>query len=265
MEITAAIVCSSDLRISTCLKSIPEDTKILVILNNPSTQVINIVDTDNRINCIRCDESNLGKLRQLAVENINTPGILFIDSDCEINKDTMQIVSKELDVYPAVSIPLRFKGIDFFTRIVSKCREFTTPADALFIPSAFRINIQDRIGGYLYDKRLNWGEDTDPKKRLLENGLLFIISNSTIWHDSLSIFQDMKSAIRLGRGRYIRVINDLAQKRKLIQDLSLIREIKLSNKCLKISGFWAAIYHFFVWRPSYKFGYWREVLFHGKG
>ena len=156
METTVVIVCSTDLSISACLKSIPVNTKILVVLNNPSMQIINIITSDNRVNYIRCDEANLGKLRQLAVENINTPGILYIDSDCEMDNNTMQIVSKELDSCPAVSIPLRFKKTNIFTCIVSKCREFTTPDDALFIPSAFRIDIQDKIGGYLYDKRLNW-------------------------------------------------------------------------------------------------------------
>ncbi|MDD4188134.1 MAG: hypothetical protein PHX04_05215 [Bacilli bacterium] len=43
MELTVAIVCSKDVLLSRCLKSIPKEVPVLVVLNFPNDEVLNIV------------------------------------------------------------------------------------------------------------------------------------------------------------------------------------------------------------------------------
>ncbi|HOZ88744.1 MAG TPA: glycosyltransferase family A protein [Bacilli bacterium] len=264
MELTVAIVCSKDILLARCLKSIPKKYPVLVVLNYPSNEVINIIKQDKRAETIRHDEANLGLLRQLAAEKVKTKGIMYLDSDCVIEEGTIDKVASELDKFPAVSIPMKYKYHNFSTKIVARCREFTTPAEALFMPMAFSIDVQKKIGGYLYDKRLLWGEDSDQRQRIIENNISFTISKGCVWHEALNFRSDSRSAIRLGRGRYIQEQHGYYQKRKLLKDLLPFNKIPVTIKCIKKIGFLATLYHDLVWRPSYKYGYWKEVVKNGR-
>lgn len=81
MKLTVAIICSNDHLIQRCLNSIPKKTPIIVILNNPDEYVLKVVENDKRIKVYRHDERNLGKLRQLAVDNCKTPAICDVSID----------------------------------------------------------------------------------------------------------------------------------------------------------------------------------------
>lgn len=258
MKLTVAIICSKDHLIKKCLDSLPMDIPIIVILNNPDDYVLNLVNSDNRIKMYRKDERNLGKLRQMAVDKCNTPAICFIDSDCVVEPNTISIIENELEKAYAVNIPLHFDYNNFLTKIVSLCRKYTTPDKLLYMPFAFRINIQDQIGK-LFNEKLFWGEDSDQRKRMKENGIDYIISNSFITHKGLTVKEDIKSSIRLGEGTYIQEKNGINNKRSFWKDLSIITEIKNAYGCTKMTNsVLAGIYHFLIWRPTYKYGYWKE-------
>lgn len=260
MDITVAIVCSTDNRLSRCIASVEKGTPILVVLNYPSESVLAMVSAEPRVESIRIDDRNLGRLRQAAVDEVKTPGIVFIDSDCEFEPDTLREVSRLLDSFCAVSIPLRFRHDSVASHVVSKCRRFTTPDDALLMPVAFRTAIQRKIGGYLYDSRLAWGEDSDQRPRLAQAGIPFVVSRGVIWHRSLGVWEDALSAKRLGWGAHIRVARSVAASRSLFQDLSIMHEVQLALDCWRKCGLWAATYHLLVWRPAFKIGYWQAAL-----
>lgn len=263
MKVTVAIVCSTDRLIKKCLKSIPEDIPIIVVLNYPDKYMLDLTNKDKRITTYRCDERNLGKLRQIAVNNCKTPAICFVDSDCILEKDTISIVEKELEESPVVNIPLHFAYNNFSTKIVSLCRKYTTPDKLLYMPFAFRIDIQKKIGK-LFNEKLSWGEDTDQRIRLTKKNIKYIVSNTFITHKVLTVKEDSKSSIRLGEGTYIQVINNIIPKRSFLKDISIFHEIIYAVKCHKMThSFIAGLYHFFIWRPAYKYGYWKEMFKHG--
>ena len=82
MKVTIAILCSKDHLIRKCLASIPQNVPIIVMLNNPDEYVERVVKRDKRVIAYRFDESNLGLLRQMAIEYCKKTGIFFMDSDC---------------------------------------------------------------------------------------------------------------------------------------------------------------------------------------
>lgn len=260
MKLSIGIVCSNDHLINKCLDSIPINIPIIVVLNYPDKYVLNAVCNRKNVVTYRCDERNLGKLRQLAADKCQTPAICYIDSDCIIDKNLIKILEKELDKSMAVNIPLNFSYYNFQTKIVSLCRKYTTPDKLLYMPFAFRLDLQDKIGR-LFDERLYWGEDSDQRKRLNLNKIEYIISKSYVIHKALTFKEDSKSAKRLGVGTYVQEIYGINDKRKILKDLSLIYEIKEAYKCYKFTNsFCASLYHFFIWRPSYKYGYWKERI-----
>ena len=146
MRFSFAIVCSNDHCLLECLKSIQEDIPIIVVQNFPDKYVQTICENDKRISIFRCDERNLGKLRQIAADNCETPGICYIDSDCVIERGLVNIVEDELDHYCAINIPMIYRYHNRSTKIVSECRRFTTSDRLLLVPFAFRLDIQKKIG-----------------------------------------------------------------------------------------------------------------------
>lgn len=255
MNVTVAIACSTDHLIERCLKSIPQDTPIIAVLNYPDDFVLNICKKDVRVKIIRHDERNLGKLRQMAADNCNTDAILYVDSDCYLESNVISEVEKSLEDFYAVNVPVRYDYYNFSTKITSLCRLFNTPDERLFMPFAFNLSLQNVIGK-LFDDKLFWGEDTDQRLRMEKKGIEYGISNCIIHHKPLTIKEDAMSSYRIGRGTFVQVKNGIVKPRKLLKDLSIIHEIKNAYKCLKYTNsFFAGLYHFFVWRPSYKLGY----------
>ena len=260
MRFSFAIVCSNDHCLLECLKSIQEDIPIIVVQNFPDKYVQTICDNDKRISIFRCDERNLGKLRQIAADNCETPGICYIDSDCVIERGLVNIVEDELDHYCAINIPMIYRYHNRSTKIVSECRRFTTSDRLLLVPFAFRLDIQKKIGS-LFNTALSWGEDSDQRNRLAENNLEYHISNAKIYHKALTVREDTRSAIRLGRGTFIRENVLHKEKRSLVKDLSILHELIGARNCYKNTGsIFAALYHLLVWRPAYKLGYWIERI-----
>ncbi len=263
MGITVAIICSKDRLLEKCIKSIPEITPIIVILNNADEYTVNICNKYKNIKTHTLNEKNLGKLRQLAVDKCKTEGILFIDSDCVAQKDLIKKTEKDLEEYKAVNIPLHFDYNNYQTKIVSKCREYTTPNSLLYMPFAFRINLQKEIGK-LFNEKLSWGEDTDQRIRLKEQNIPYKVSDTYVQHKALTFKEDAKSSIRLGEGTYKQVSNNIIKKRSLLKDLCIFHEIKNAFKCSKkTKSIEAGFYHIFIWRIMYKYGYWKEVIKNG--
>lgn len=260
MKVTIAILCSKDHLIRKCLASIPNDVPIIVMLNNPDEYVEMVVKRDKRVTIYRYDESNLGLLRQMATEYCKTPGILFMDSDCVITRQTVKNVERELELYEAVSVPMRYRYYSLETKVVSMCRRFTTPDKMLFMPAAFRIDVQDKIGGYLFDRRLVWGEDSDQRVRLKNANIPFVISKGYVLHKPLTVREDARSAYRLGRGTYIQVKCGVTPPRNFLCDLSITKELRMALKCACEQGILAGLYHLFIWRTVYKYGYWKEII-----
>ncbi len=93
---------------------------------------------------------------------------------------------------------------------MAECRIFTTPDESLFMPFAFRLDIQDLIGK-LFHPGLSWGEDSDQRKRISEAGVEFTISKGIVQHKPLTFKEDARSANRLGRGSYIQEKNGLSK------------------------------------------------------
>lgn len=260
MKLTVAIVCSKDRLLEKCIKSIPSRTPIIIVLNNTDDYTINICKKYNNIKTYILNERNLGKLRQLAVDKCKTEGILFIDSDCIAGKDLIDKTEKELEECQAINIPLHFDYNNLQTKIVSKCREYTTPDYLLYMPFAFRIELQNTIGK-LFNEKLSWGEDTDQRIRLKEHNITYKVLGTFVTHKALTFKEDIKSAVRLGEGTYKQVINNIIKKRNILKDISIIHEIIYAVKCrYNTKSILAGLYHFFIWRPTYKYGYWKEVI-----
>ncbi len=257
MKFSIGIICSNDHLIERCIESIPKDIPIIVILNYPDQFVEKAVAGNKQISVYRCDERNLGKLRQLAADKCKTPAICYIDSDCIVPSNLKKELEKYLKKYEAVNIPIDFDYVDRGTKITSNCRKYTTPDELLFMPFAFRLSLQDKIGT-LFNDKLAWGEDSDQRWRLKKYNIKYGISKARVKHKPLTIQEDSRSAVRLGRGTYLQEEVLGVKKRSFLHDINVFHEVGSAIKCSRLSkSTLAGLYHFFIWRPAYKYGYWK--------
>jgi len=163
-----------------------------------------------------------------------------------------------LENYDVVKARVKFAFKNNKQRLVAECRRlFHHVFDGgtkLFGPGlSFHKDIHNKIGGYFFDERIDWGEDGELSSRIYEANLNYYIVNDCLFHDEENILHDLSVAWRIGRGS--------RQKNKNKKDFFLeILEVNWHDPKNRIQiaysegGYSLAIY-FFTWRVMTYLGY----------
>ena len=263
--LSVVILCSTDelvdLAITSCVAS---EAIPLVVLNRPSDLVRRIVDRHAQLG--HCSvaltmEHGLGGLREAATRLTPSDHVLQLDSDCQLSHSVVaEILASFQGGAQVVKPPMVYRSTGIPTRVVSRCRSFTTPIDFPHVPIAFDRRIAPRVGGYIFDARLDWGEDRDLAMRLHASRIPIDFIAAPVWHAAQGPRADAKSAFRLGEGRSNQVEIGILQPRSVVRDIELTRELKSAFRCGTQAGIAAGIYHLALWRPVYKLGYWTRRI-----
>jgi len=257
MEITVVIACSTDTNLKYALASIDRSVaSILVGLNRPSKEVRNIVNNFG-VDYIEVSSSNLATIRNALISHAISPAILILDSDCTLNYDCLKHVRTYLDSFDVIKPSLEYEISGLSTKLVATVRKYTTTDPSLlFLPLAFRKSVVQKIGGTYFQENLSWGEDPEFAMRLKKSGAVIkYVPQAVIRHKALSIRQDLASAFRLGKGRYLRSIAGYEKSRLLFSDLLFKNELLKATEVFERYGIVASIYHVLGWRLIYKIGY----------
>lgn len=256
MELSIVIPVKDDVKIKECIKSIDEDVEIIVAMNDPSNEIINIVkELDVKSICIL--EANLSKAYNAGIEAASFDRVLLMDSDCTFERGTIKKLYEGSLCSKLSKGRVVFRNDTFGSKIVSKVREYTTSdfCNAFSPPLILNKIIIEDIG-YYFNPLLKWEEDYDFNKRVFEKGIkIFWDKSAIVYHPPLSIKSDLKSAYNYGVGHGIGlkagIFNDYyeGQDRKIRK-----RIIKEQYKILKRQkGFFPLIYYIF-WKKAYKLG-----------
>ena len=76
MDLTVIITVADDVRIKKCIESIDRDVEILVVLDNSTEEVKNIVKSFDNVKFLEISEKNLGLSRELAIKKSKFKNIL---------------------------------------------------------------------------------------------------------------------------------------------------------------------------------------------
>jgi hypothetical protein len=186
---------------------------------------------------------------------------MFLDSDCALERNSIGPIKQALKTSEVVKPRLVYEFDSLDTRIVSTLREFTTYNNIPFLPLAFNRSIKDKIGGYFFRKELLWGEDRDFAMRVLgANIAVNYLQDATVVHSKLTIADDLRSAYRLGIGRYYQSNIGIFSHRNILRDLLILDELNSMILVTQRYGLLAGLYHFLGWRPAYKFGYYQKRI-----
>jgi glycosyltransferase involved in cell wall biosynthesis len=205
-DLSIVIPCRDDVRIKDCLASIDEEVEIVISLNGSTPQVERIIleqASKRRLDIVRLQTPNLAAALQAGSLAASSEAILYMDSDCQFLPGTIRRFRESLRRYEVVKGSIIFQSNSWLTAIIARSREHHTAErlTAYKPPLAVRCSIRERIGGYYFDERLHWREDSDLDCRIRQAGIpLYWDQDATISHPPLNIWQDLRSAHRYGVG-----------------------------------------------------------------
>ncbi len=254
MDLTILIPVRNDVHIKECVESIDEKVDILVVLNNPTREVEDIVSKLD-VKVAKIGEANLSKAYNYGIENAKYENVLLMDSDCTFQKGCIKKLYDGLNTAKLSKGKVVFKRNSKVSNVIAKVREFTTSdfCNAYSPPLAFKKKIVNDIG-YYFDPNLRWEEDYDFNNRVIKAGLTINwIKDAEIYHPELTLFRDLRSAFNYGTGHYVGIKKGIYKEKELTK-IQRKKLISYQMKYIYMKKGYAALLYYKVWCKAYKFG-----------
>lgn len=253
IPLSIVIPCADDIRIKQCLDSVDENVEIVVVLNGPTKEVVEIVN-NYQVKKIRLPERNLAKALNVGMEKARNLKVILVDSDCKFQKGAIKKLYKGLKENFVVKGKVIFESNSFLSRVIARTREYVyyNPPKPYNPFLGIRKDIKKYIKGYYFDELVYWTEDADLNTRLKQADVnVKYIFSAKVFHPPLTIRKDLRSSFRYGIGKRIRV--EKGTSNGIGTHVSNIMDIG-SKK-----GVWSAVYYF-LWNLVYASGYFYQIL-----
>lgn len=267
LDLTIIIPCSTDTKIKYCIQSVYEtckdDVEVIVSLNKSSGDVKKILKGFPKVKICEIQESNLSKAYNNGIKNASRNNILLMDSDCIFGKDTIELLYAGLRYEKLSKGLVIFRSNSLMSRIISKVREYTTTdfISAYSPPLAFSKDIKKIIGGYYFHERVPWSEDSEFNYRVQQAGIkIHYNPKAVIYHEPISIKQDIRSGFKYGRGKRISEVLGLLPKTNYFDISTYTKKFIKTYEVFYKKGLLPALYYFFIWRPVNRVGYFVQSL-----
>jgi len=258
MDIAVVLKCSDDFRIFRCIKSIPPDVEIVCsITSNPLIE--NGLKKLGIPYCIT-PKGNLSVTINAGISLAKSNNIIIMDSDSYFGDGAIQSLYEALKENIVVRGRLIFLYNTSLNRVIAELRDYVNQQPVAYAPGlAFRREILSYIGGYFFSPYIPWAVDAAFTYRIEEAGIrVKIVPNAIIYHDSISLYHDLRAAFRIGGGK--RLIVELTGKYNkedispTIINLLNGKFIKEGIHILKHKGVKVLLYNF-LWNIVYYIGY----------
>lgn len=206
--ISVIIPCHDDTRLRQCLASIDDtDVEVVISLNGSTPEIEEIADDfarhHPRTMIIKSAEPNLAAALEAGSVRASSNTLLYMDSDCRFVPGAISVFKNAARVHPVVKGAIVFESNSRMSRIIARSREHHTAEviTAYKPPLAIHTAIRERIGGYYFDERLRWREDSDLDYRIRKARIPIAYEpHAVIVHPPLTLKQDFVSAYRYGVG-----------------------------------------------------------------
>jgi GT2 family glycosyltransferase len=152
---------------------------------------------------VESDVPNLAAALQLGSVKASGESILYMDSDCRFVPGTIHRFKIAIEQHMVVKGGIVFEANSWISRVIAKSREHHTAerVTAYKPPLAIKAELKDHIGGYFFDSRLIWREDSDLDYRIRKAGIpIHFEPDAAILHPPLTLKHDLTSAYRYGVG-----------------------------------------------------------------
>lgn len=202
-DITVVIPVRDDLKIGRCLGSFDDErAHPLVVMNNPTEAVRKIVEQADCDTLILPDSGGPAAC-EVGIQQAKTRWVLFMDSDCVFHPGTLSAFAAAAGTADFVRGVTIFRHRTYLQRVVSRSRlRHTNMPQMLFkVPLLVDKKVIPKVGGYLFDHRLQWTEDFDLTMRAKSARVTTrVLRDGVVIHDALTPRADLASAYRYGQG-----------------------------------------------------------------
>jgi|SRR3989344_1623352 len=211
MRISIIIPCKDDKKVINCVDSIDDPmVEVVIVFNGSTTTFVTWVKKNllgRAVKYLNIGEANLALALETGTWSASNDLILYIDSDCIFEKGAIRRFKKVAqNGNPGNEV---FKGEVIFShngwvsKIVAKSRQHHTGErlTAYKPPLLISKKIAGKIGGYFFNKKLIWREDSDLDNRIRNAGIKILpVKGGIIYHGAITIKTDLRSTFRYGIG-----------------------------------------------------------------
>lgn len=201
--ISVLIRAGNNDKVFDCIASIKKtysNSKIRISLT-PNKKLENRI-AKLRIKYCVVPKRNISITTNKGLELVKTNKVLVTDCDTIFNKDCIKLLEDALDKYDVVKPQIVFQNNGSLQSIlVANLRTyFNSKNRKMFTPGlAFRMSIKNRVGGYYFDNKVVWAEDSEFSNRVEENRLkTHVIKKAKLFHPPVSIKHDLAGAFLIG-------------------------------------------------------------------
>lgn len=212
MQLSVIIPIHNDITVERCIDSIDENVEVVFVLNNPTDDDISRIKKIRNnsfysihFKTIFLKEASLSTSYDIGIKKATYSKIILMNADCYFYEKTIFKIFNNLDRFDLVRGKVEFLYKNMFQRIVSKIRHSHTNGKRAFAPP-LGLNRKELLLNFnkeYFDHRLTWTEDFDFEIRRKINRIeVCYESSAKIFHQPISMLDDLKSAHKYGIGQY---------------------------------------------------------------
>lgn len=227
MEMSIVVRCKDDERVFECIKSIDENVKLIVVLNQNDDLKERLESIG--VSCYVSPPGNLSIVSNIGFSAAGTNKVIITDSDTLFYPGCIRTIYEALDNYEVVRAKLMFKSSSCipYSTLVSEARDFVNSLPHVYTPGiGVRKDIIPKIGGFLFNEHVPFAVDADLNYRIKEAGIdVAFLTDAIIQHDCERVKHDLKAALRIGRG--------CRTSAETLGDLYTDTNVRSISRCLK--------------------------------
>lgn len=202
-DINVVIPVRDDVRIERCLRSFDDSRARPVVVLNDATSAVKRIVAESGARFLNLSAPGAPAACERGIDEAETDHVLMMDSDCVFLPGTLTRFVENAGSADFVRGVTIFRHHSRNERIVAKvrARHTNSPHMVFKVPLLIDRRVRDRLGGYVFDRRLEWTEDFDLTQRIRSAGAsVRMIREAVVVHDALSMKRDLISAYRYGQG-----------------------------------------------------------------
>lgn len=244
----SVLIRAGDDRVSSCIASIKKTSPTSKILASlvPNKKLEKEVKKYNIKYCVVPRKSgSMTTNKGLAL--VKTNKVLITDSDTIFDKNCISLLDNALNKYEVVKAHIIFQNNGSLQSVlVANLRTyFNSKNQKMYTPGlAFKMSIKRKIGGYYFDNKVAWSDDSEFSDRVEVNGLkTYLEKKANMFHPPVRIGHDLASAFLFGAKK---------PETKTLPEIISKRLIRYSE-ILKNFGVLTLIYGL-IWHGFFDFG-----------
>lgn len=203
-DITVAITCGGDPRVLRALSSVPAGVPVVVSLTPAPDLRAKLIEAG--VEVVDSVLGNISVSHNLELSRIRTRHVFWLDSDCVLRPGCLEQVNAALAdaSFARARVEFTFSRAVWGSRVTACLRDLSnnrTPPPAYTPGLGARVGLEAKLGGWYFDERVPWTEDSELGHRLTRLGFSVAwVGDAVVVHDPISLGHEIRSAFRIGRG-----------------------------------------------------------------